>query len=107
MRRMKKLMLAMGLMGMVVFTHAAESNKINPLAGFDKHVSELTSVQQGQVPDLFTEFDYSITLKATVGPSWARIEVSCTATGTTAEEAYNNASACLTVAMRKMQQAIQ
>lgn len=104
---MKKLMLVMGLLSMVVFTHAAENKKGNPVPGLEKQISVLTTVTQGQEADMLTEFDFTITLKATVGPSWARIEVSCTATGATAEEAFDAASTCIALAKRRLQQAIQ
>jgi hypothetical protein len=103
---MKKLMLVMGLLSMVVFTHAAESKKGNPVPGLENQISVLTTVTQSQEADLLTEFDFSVTLKATVGPSWARIEVSCTSTAATAEEAFDGAALCIALAKRRLQQAI-
>jgi hypothetical protein len=104
---MKKLMLVMGLLSMVVFTHAAESIKINPVNGLDKQVSGMISVIQVQDVNLPADFEYSVTLKAKVGPSWAGIEVSCTATGATAEEALDGASLCIALAIRRLSKAIQ
>lgn len=104
---MKKLMLVMGLLSMVVFTHAAESKKINPVNGFEMQESVMASVIQVDAVDLFTDFEHTVTLKLTVGPSWARVEVTCTATGATAEEAFDGAAACIALAKRRLQQAIQ
>ncbi len=100
-------MLVMGLLSMVVFTHAAENKQSNPVTGLEKQVSVLASVIQSQDAYPLVEFEFSVTLKATVGPSWARVEVSCTATGATATEAYNNAAECLAEAKRRLKKAIQ
>lgn len=103
---MKKLMLVMGLLSMVVFTHAAESKQGNPVSGIEKQASIVASVIEVQDVFQLSEFEFSITLKATFGPSFARVEVSCTATGATAEEAYDNAALCLAVAGRRIAKAI-
>jgi hypothetical protein len=98
---MKKVMLLMGFMAFVAFSFANESGKevqflnIENVKSIVKNVPVVTSQETTQ------DFSCTVTFKATVGPSYASIEATCSATKESCDEATTQAANCITSAIRR------
>jgi hypothetical protein len=104
---MKKVMLLMGFMALVAFSFANESGKEVK----DLQIESVKSIVKAAPLKVFTElrqdFSCTVTFKATVGPSYASVEATCSATKETCEEATTMAANCITSAIRRGLAAIQ
>lgn len=94
-------MLLMGFMVVVAFSFAKESST----EANDLLIENVKSVVQ-KVPvyvlaEAPQDFSCTVSFKATVGPSYASIEATCSATKETCDEATTMASNCITSAIRR------
>ena len=101
MKRMKKVMLAMGFLVLVAFSFASENKSeinINPVELSKGLIQKNEAVV---LPIDLQDFSCTVTYKATVGPSYASIEATCSATSESCEDATNKALACITYAAKR------
>ncbi len=90
---MKKVMLLMGLMAFVFFTHAAEKFTVS-----GKHIVPVENAFMKAIPDNdlseINQFSCSVTQKASVSIYFVNYEISCTSTAATCRDASIEATAC-------------
>jgi hypothetical protein len=104
---MKKVMLLMGFMVFVAFSFANESsnemkeNSIYPGKALIKVHPPVHSTVEKQ------NFSCTVTFKATVGPSFAKVEASCSSTKESCEEATTQAANCITGAIKRAMSMIE
>ena len=97
----------MGLLSMVVFAHAAERKVSKPTVNIEQILSVLTDKEK-QV-DAFAGNDFECTMSATmtVTAGIAKLEVSCTATGATCDQALATAEGCVMAVVRRIKAAVK
>lgn len=98
---MKQLMLTMGLIGLVVFTQAAEQSKSKPAVIIEQGV-RLLPIAPVTGPETDVE-SYECTMSAsiTVTVGVVKVEATCSATGTTCEQALATAEGCVTAVIKR------
>lgn len=99
---MKKLMLFLGLMGIVVLTHAAEKKDIKPSFNQETVVS---TASVGTIPvhvDAGERTDCEMSANLSVNIGVVRIEASCKASGATCEQALATAQTCVTAFIKRI-----
>jgi hypothetical protein len=103
---MKKVMLLMGLMAFVFFTHAAEKFTV---AG--KHIVPVENAFMNAIPDYdqsdINQFSCSVTQKASVSIYFVNYEISCTSTANTCREASIEATACAKEGIARLREIIK
>jgi hypothetical protein len=104
---MKKLMLVLGLMGIVVFSYASETKESRQEFEFQKGLTvEKDGYSNARVlNDDFFDCTMSATVTLTVGV--AKLEVSCSASGATCEQALATAEGCVTAVVKRIITAIK
>lgn len=94
-------MLLMGFMTFVAFSFANESRteaNVLLIENVKSLVKELPVYVLAKVPQ---DFSCTVTFKATVGPSYASIEATCSATQASCDAATTMAANCITSAIRR------
>jgi hypothetical protein len=104
---MKKLMLVMGLLSMVVFTHAAEQKESKPEVNIEQNLSVLTDDEKPVRASAGSDFECTMSASFTVTIGVAKFEVSCTAKGSTCDIALATAEGCVMAGVRRIRAAIK
>lgn len=104
---MKKLMLVLGLMGMVVFSYASDVKENKQLFEFQKGLTvgnagtDLAAVAEEDA------FECTMNASATISVGVVKLEVSCSAKGATCEIALATAEGCVTAVIKRIVTAIK
>jgi hypothetical protein len=99
-------MLLMGLMAFVFFTHAAEKNTVSG----ERNVpgsSVFNKVIPETEPGDIKQFTCSVTQKASVSIYFVNYEISCTSTAATCKEASIEATACAKEGIARLREIIK
>ena len=94
-------MLLMGFMAFVAFSFANErrtESNVLLIENVKSTVKEVPAFVLAEVPQ---DFSCTVSFKATVGPSYASIEATCSATKESCDEATTMAANCITSAIRR------
>ena len=94
-------MLLMGFMALVVFSFANESGKEVNVLKIENVKSIVKEVPVHVLTEASQDFSCTVTFKATVGPSYASIEATCSATNESCDAATTMAANCITSAIRR------
>jgi uncharacterized protein YggE len=103
---MKKLMLVLGLMGIVVFTHAAEQKESKPAFKIEHVLAVPTEDFYPVLKETGNHFECTMTASATISAGIAKLEISCTASGSDCEKALATAEGCVTAVIKRIKSAI-
>jgi|GEM_PF-2399479 hypothetical protein len=98
---MKKVMLLMGFMVVVAFSFANESRTKANVLLIENVKSIVKEVPVHVLAETPQDFSCTVTFKATVGPSYASIEATCSATNESCDAATTMAANCITSAIRR------
>jgi hypothetical protein len=98
---MKKVMLLMGFMVVVAFSFANESRTEANVLLIENVKSIVKEVPVYVLTEAPQDFSCTVSFKATVGPSYASIEATCSATKESCDEATSMAANCITSAIRR------
>lgn len=99
-------MLVMGLLSMVVFTHAAEQKVSKPEVKIEQILSVLTDNEKPVQPSAGDVFECTMSATVTITAGVAKLEVSCTASGTTCDQALATAEGCVMAVVRRIKAAV-
>jgi hypothetical protein len=105
-KRMKKLMLVLGLMSIVVFTHAAEQKESKTASKIEHVFAVQTDDFQSVLNETGNYFDCIMTASATISVGVVKIEVSCSASGADCDKALATAEGCVTSVIKRIKAAI-
>ncbi len=100
-------MLVMGFLSIVVFTHAAEQRESKPEVKTEQVLSVLTDFEKPVPTESGTDFDCVMSARVTFSAGIAQIEVSCTASGATCDQALAIAEGCVSAVVRRIKAAIK
>ena len=104
---MKKLMLFLGLMGIVVLSHAAEKKDIKPSFNQETVISTV-AIRTIPVPlDTREATDCEMSASLSVNIGVVRIETTCKASGATCEQALATAQTCVTAFIKRISSVIK
>jgi hypothetical protein len=98
---MKKLMLVLGLMSIVIFTHATEQSKSKPSVNVKQSVWLLTLSSIADPTVGADRYDCTMSATMTVSVGVVKVEASCSATGATCEQALATAEGCVTAVIKR------
>lgn len=96
------MMMFLGLMGIVVFTHASERKESKPAVQIEQgFAAGYNSIVPADTQD-DADFDCTMSAKVTISAGVAKIEVSCTASGATCEIALATAEGCVSALVKRI-----
>jgi hypothetical protein len=99
---MKKLMLVLGLMSIVVFTHATEQSKSKPSVN-GKQSAWLLPLPSVADPTVGADgYDCTMSAHLTVSVGVFKVEASCSASGATCDLALATAEGCVTAFIKRI-----
>lgn len=99
-------MLVLGLMGIVVFSHAAEQRESKPERKIDHVLAIQADDFQSALKEAGNYFDCTMYASATISVGVVKIEVSCSATGADCDKALATAEGCVTSVIKRIKSAI-
>ena len=100
-------MLVLGLMGIVVLSYASERKERRNLSEFQKELIVEKPVDVGAAVGSDQFFDCTMSATATISVGVAKLEISCTTTGATCEQALATAEGCVTPVVKRIVSAIK
>ena len=94
-------MLVLGLLGIVVFSHASEQSKNRPAVKIEIGVPSVPSLIVASEAQDALSFDCTMSAHLTVTVGVLKVEASCTATGANCEQALATAEGCVTAVIKR------
>ena len=94
-------MLVMGLMSIVIFTHATEQSKSKPAVNLKQSVRLLPLSSVADPTAGADRYDCTMSAHITVSVGVVKLEASCSATGATCDQALATAEGCVTAVIKR------